>query len=192
MNLDPVDIFGETIGGPLKRCLLFYAAAVTGGWIGECSHLVDIGEWLSIGWEHFSNGFFWPIGVLFSSAAPLLVAVFVTFLLASRWLEWIWCLTAAGVSAIVVHHYEADLGWAAWFMLNAGLTGLVWLHLTSQRARWAKELFELNAENAIRNRMRMEQADADAHEDTEDPLEPDSTGSGHVRPPTSGGVQADS
>ena len=169
MNLDPVDIFGETIGGPLKRGALFFAAAVMGGWIGEYSCLVDIGEWSGIGWQQISDGFLWPLWVLLSSAAPLVIAACIVFLLASRWLEWIWCLTAAGISAIVLYQHEADIGWIAWFVLNAGIAGLVWLHMTWRRARWASELFELNAENAIRNRMRTEQPPPGPEEPGEQP-----------------------
>ena len=167
MNLDPVEIFGETIGGPIKRGLLFLAAMVMGGWIGEISANIDIGEWEILGWEEIASGFIWPLGVLFSSAAPLAIIVLIVYLLASSWLEWIWCFTAAGCSAVVLHHYEAETGWIAWFSLNAGLAGLVWGHSTWRRARWARELFELNAENAMRNRMRQEESAAPPDDGTE-------------------------
>lgn len=157
MNLEPADILLETIGGPIKRGLLFLTAMIMGGWIGEISVNVDAGRWDVLGWSEIATGFVWPLGVLFSSAAPLVIIVLIVYLFASSWLEWIWCFTAAGSSAVVLHHYEADTGWIAWFSLNAGLAGCVWGHNTWRRARWAKELFELNAENAIRNRMRQEE-----------------------------------
>jgi hypothetical protein len=156
MDLDPVDIFGETIGGPIKRGLLFLAAMVAGGWIGEISAEIDAGGWGILGWYEIGMGFIWPLGVLFSSAAPLAVVLLVVYVITTSWAEWIWCAVAAGTSAVVLHFYAAGTGWLAWFALNAGLAGVVWVHLTWRRARWAKELCELNAENAIRNRMRQE------------------------------------
>jgi hypothetical protein len=88
-------------------------------------------------------------------------------------LEWIWCFIAAGTSAVVVHHYQADTGWLAWFALNAGLVGVVWVHSTWRRARWAKELFELNAENAMRNRMRQEKSAESTEEQSEEIAKPE-------------------
>lgn len=156
MNLDPADIFGETIGGPIKRGLLFLLAMVMGGWIGEISANVDVSDWDILGWEEIISGLIWPLGVVLY-VGPLPVIGLVIYVFAPSWVEWIWCLVAAGTSAVVLHHYEADTGWIAWFSLNAGLAGCVWGHNTWRRARWAKELFELNAENAIRNRMRQEE-----------------------------------
>ncbi len=168
MNLDPVDIFGETIGTPLKRGFLFLLAMVVGAWIGEISANIDAGEWEIIGWSEIAAGFIWPLGVLLSSAAPLVVIALIVYVLSSSWLEWIWCAVAAGTSAVVVHHYEADIGWAACFCLNAGLAGFVWAHTTWRRARWAKALFELNSGNAIRNRELREASSADKEQPNND------------------------
>jgi hypothetical protein len=171
MNLDPVDIFGETIGGPIKRGLLFLLAMVMGGWIGEISANIDAGSWEILGWEEIISGLIWPLGVVLY-VGPLPVVGLIIYVFAPSWLEWIWCFIAAGTSAVVVHHYEADTGWLAWFALNAGLVGVVWVHTTWRRARWAKELFELNAENAIRNRMRQEELADEPEDGPEDDEEP--------------------
>lgn len=172
MNLDPVDIFGETIGGPIKRGLLCLAAMVMGGWIGEISANVDAGRWDVLGWEEIISGLIWPLGVVLY-VGPLPVIALIIYVFAPSWLAWIWCFIAAGTSAVVVHHYEADTGWLAWFALNAGLVGVVWVQSTWRRARWAKELFELNAENAMRNRMRQEQSAEPTEDQSEEIAKPE-------------------
>lgn len=154
MNLDPVDIFGETIGEPIKRVSLYFLAAVCGGWTGEIAMNVEHGEWHLFGWNEIANGFLWPLGILFSSAGPLLVGGLVFFLVAPWRLDWPWILASAGASASVLAHGEAGFGWTAWAFLNAGLAGAVWMHSAYRHARWARELTELKAENAIRNAMR--------------------------------------
>jgi hypothetical protein len=154
MNLDPVDVFGETLAQPFKRSLLFALALFTGGWVGEISMNVNFGDWKVFGWNEFSDGFLWPIAMLFSSAGILLVPGFLVFVMSSWRLDWMWFLAAAGTSAFVLVDGEADSGWFAWTVLNTGLAGMVWLNAAWQKARWSQDMAELSAHNSLQRALR--------------------------------------
>jgi hypothetical protein len=154
MNLDPLDVFGETLAQPFKRSLLFALALFTGGWVGEISMNVNYGDWGVFGWNEFSDGFLWPIDMLFSSAGILLIPGFLIYVMSSWRLDWMWFVAAAGTSAFVLVDGEADSGWIAWTVLNTGLAGMVWLHATWQKARWAQDMAELSAYNSLQRALR--------------------------------------
>jgi signal transduction histidine kinase len=157
MNLDPLDIFSETIAQPLKRLVLFYLAMITGGWIGGISLNVDAAKWQIFGLREFANGFMLPFAMFLSSAAVLMVPAFLFFIVSSWRLAWIWFIVAAASSVFMLVDREASIGWIAWVVLNTGLAGMVWTHDAWQKARWSQSLAELNAYNSLQRVIRENQ-----------------------------------
>lgn len=161
MNLDPLDIFSETIAQPIKRLLLFYLAMITGGWIGEISLNVDRGNWRIFGLRDFTDGLMLPLAMFLSSAALLMIPAFIFFVLSSWRLAWIWFIIAAASSVFRLVDRETTVGWVAWIVLNTGLAGMVWTHDAWQKARWSQSLAELNAHNSLQRAIRESEAAQD-------------------------------
>lgn len=158
MNLDPIDIFGETIGGPIKRGFAFFFAIVVGGWMGLIASRLERGRWNFFDMSDFIDCFALPLAMLFSSAGPLVVIGALLFLIAPWRLDWMFFGVVVCGTAFVLVEEEAGLGWAAAAALNAGLAGAVWMYASYRQAKWANELSELRAYNSLRNAMREEKA----------------------------------
>lgn len=158
MNLDPIDVFGETLGEPIKRMGWYFLGMVAGGWIGEIAMDIDHGGWGLFGWSECSDVFLLPVAILFSSVGPFVVGGLLFFLVSSWRLDWPWFLAVAGASAFVVADGKGGLGWIAWACLNTGVAGAVWMHSSYRRVRWARELSELNAYNTMNHAARNQKA----------------------------------
>ena len=154
MNLDPVDVFGETIGEPLKRVALYFLGIVAGGWMGEIALNIDHGRWKVFGWYDFTDGFMTPLLLLFSSAAPLVVFGLLYFLITPWRLDWSLLPVVVGSAAFSLVDSDAFVGWFAWAALSIGLGGTIWIWGTYQKARWAQELAELSAHNSMQAAIR--------------------------------------
>lgn len=169
MNLDPVDVFGETIGEPIKRVFLYFMGLVGGGWMGEIALNIDRGSWKVFGWYDFTDGFLTPVALLFSSAAPLLVFGLLYFLVTPWRLDWSLLPVMSGSASSVLMDRDAFVGWFAWAVLSMGLAGTVWIWGTYRKTRWARELAELSAWNsmqaAIREKEREESLGIDDREE---------------------------
>lgn len=169
MNLDPVDVFGETIGEPLKRLILFLLGVIVGGWMGEMAVNIDQAHWMFFGWNEFAMGFLTPVKLLFSSAGPLVVFGLLYFLVTPWRLNWSLLPVMSGCASAELVDRDASVGWIAWAVLTIGMAGAIWLWNTYQKTRWAKELSELRAYNsmqaAIREKEREEAVRIDEKED---------------------------
>jgi hypothetical protein len=154
MNLDPVDIFGETIGEPLKRVAVYFLGIVGGGWMGEIALNIDHGHWMVLGWNDFISGFMTPLSLLATSAAPLVVIGLLYFVLTPWRLDWSLLPVMVGSAAFSLVDRDAFVGWIAWAVLSIGLSGTIWIWGTYQKARWAKELSELRAYNSMQATIR--------------------------------------
>lgn len=168
MSLDPIDIFGETIGGPIKRGFAFFFAIVVGGWIGLIANRLERGRWNFFDISDFIDCSVLPLAMLFSSAGPLVVMGALVFLLTSWRLDWMFVGVVACSCAFVLVEEEAGLGWVAAAALNAGLAGAVWMHASYRQAKWANELSELRAYNSLRNAMREEKASKGEVDDSDE------------------------
>ncbi|MCU0749437.1 MAG: hypothetical protein MUF13_07830 [Akkermansiaceae bacterium] len=158
MNLDPIDIFGETIGAPIKRGFTYFMAIVVGGWFAVIANRLERLRWDLFDIFDFIDGFTLPLAMLFTSAGPLVVAGALVFLMTSWRLDWMFFGVVVCSCAFVLIEEEAGLGWLAAAALNAGLAGAVWMYASYRKAKWANELSELRAYNSLRNAMREEMA----------------------------------
>jgi hypothetical protein len=170
MNLDPVDVFGETIGEPFKRVVLYFFGVIAGGWLGSMALNIDHGKWMFFRWNDFAMGFLTPVKLLFSSAGPLVVFGLLFFMLTPWRLNWSLLPVMVGSASAELVGHDATIGWIAWAVLSIGMAGAIWLWNTYQTTRWAKELSELRAYNSMQAAIREKEREVAAgNDDGEDP-----------------------
>lgn len=161
MNLDPLDIFGETIFSPILRAVAFFFALVLGAWLGGLACFVD--DFIQ-GYGHRPDfagvllAFLYPLRLLLSSAAILVVGGLLLFVFLPAHHEKLLALAVLGSSAFFLHDAEATgIGWAVWVSLNLGIVGAIVTVTIYRRNRWVVGLAELRAANALERRSRAEE-----------------------------------
>ena len=150
MALDPVEVFGETIWGFLRRFGLFVSALVMGGFVGEMAGefrrgFPDFGDFM----DPFQEAPMWTFRWVFTSAAPLVIGAMCVFIISSWSSYWWWVGTVALVGAAAAGEKNLRWGWLVWALLVAMVASGVWYWRAWQQNRWAKELMAIEMENQI-------------------------------------------
>ena len=147
--MDPIDLFGESVGRLLRRVGLFASAMVVGRMVAETAGkfydgLLSPGDFSGI----LGEGFGWILGSLFSSIGPIVVGLLCVFVMSSWAAYWWWVATVVLVSANALASGPSKPSeWLVWWLLHGMIGTGVWFLKAWQTNRWARELVEVQAEN---------------------------------------------
>lgn len=161
MQLD----FEDVLAGTLGRLVLFSLFLLSAIWIGSAIG----GMALVIGrWDFSSGGSLIDFGVLWLSPVLLInlwivpnvafLAAMVVYLMISENIGYVAWGAIVGIESLFVmlgwaHHsspaYHITVTWGAWLILLAMVEIGVWLVRQMRMNRWAREMAELSAENAM-------------------------------------------